>query len=53
VKDQSDEGMNAKDIFVFSTNTYFVLIPKRMADTGTLEAIPAVQSSLAEPTLRK
>jgi hypothetical protein len=45
--------MNAKDFFVLSTNAYFVLIPKRMADTGTLKAIPAVQSGLTEPTLRK
>jgi hypothetical protein len=43
--------MNGKDILVFSTNTHFVLIFERMADTGALEAIPAIQSSLTKSTL--
>jgi hypothetical protein len=45
--------MSAKDIFILSTNTYFVLIPKRMADTRPLETIPTIQSGLAKSTLRK
>src|SRR4030067_684116 len=45
--------MDAKDIFVLSADTYFVLILERMADARPLETIPAIQSGLTKPTLGK
>jgi hypothetical protein len=53
VKDQSDEGMDSKDVLVLSADPHFVLIAKRMADTRTLETIPTIQSGLAKSALRK
>jgi hypothetical protein len=45
--------MNAEDVFVLSANPHFILIAKRMTDTGSLKAISAVQSRLAKSALRK
>jgi hypothetical protein len=45
--------MSAEDVFVLSANPYFILIAKRMTDTGSLKAISAVQSRLAKSALRK
>jgi hypothetical protein len=53
MEDQPEEGMDSEDVLVLPTNSHLILLTKRMTDTGTLKAIPAVQSGLTKPTLRK